>query len=65
MDIRVWGPELGVAKTLFSRAKVEITVNVFPRVYKFFVLAAAVVVVVVVVENKVIVRPGYRRTSVP
>lgn len=63
MDIRVWGPELGVAKTLFSRAKVEITVNVFPRVYKFFVLAAAVVVVVV--ENKVIVRPGYRRTSVP
>lgn len=64
MDIRVWGPELGVAKTLFSRAKVEITVNVFPRVYKFFVLAAAVVVVVVV-ENKVIVRPGYRRTSVP
>lgn len=61
MDIRVWGPELGVAKTLFSRAKVEITVNVFPRVYKFFVLAAAVVVV----ENKVIVRPGYRRTSVP
>lgn len=63
MDIRVWGPELGVAKTLFSRAKVEITVNVFPRVYKFFVLAAAVVVVVVV-ENKVIVRPG-RRTSVP
>lgn len=64
MDIRVWGPELGVAKTLFSRAKVEITVNVFPRVYKFFVLAAAVVVVVVV-ENKVIVRPGYCRTSVP
>ena len=60
MDLRVWGPEL-LAKTPFSRAKVEITVNVFPRVYKFFVLAAAVVVV----ENKVIVRPGYRRTGVP
>ena len=46
----------------FSRAKVEITVNVFPRVYKFFVLAAAAIVVV---EDKVVVRPCTGRTGVP
>lgn len=51
---------VGMAEALFSRAKVEITANVFPRVYKFYVLAAAAVVV----QDKVVVRPC-QRTSVP
>lgn len=40
---------------VFSRTMVEITLNVFPGVYKFFVLAAAAVV-----EDKVVVRPWQR-----